>query len=78
MKVSKKWLQENCETIWGFGGQFTKDDLSEVKVPKGGFETTLTRKGVEAVEYGQRVDKFSVLIPNGIGWANCVPFNQGW
>jgi len=47
-------------------GQFTLEDLDDINVPKGEFETTLTRVGIEQVEWRQRREKFNIFIPGGI------------
>lgn len=71
--VSRKWLKENVEELSGFGGQITLDNLHEYcKVPKGGFDTTLSEQGKAAVEHGDRDKPFLVCIP-GAGWADCRP-----
>ncbi len=69
--VSKKWIGENVEKMSAVGGQITLDNLSEYcNVPKGGFETTLTKLGIEEVEAQARAKKFHILLP-GHGWAEC-------
>lgn len=69
--VTKSWIKSNVDVIWGAGGQYTKDDLDDTRVPKGGFDTTLTKHGIAAVERGERTSKFHILIP-GIGWCDCI------
>lgn len=70
-KVSKAWIRENVKTLWGFGGQVTIEDIDGIKVPAGGFDTTLTGEGKRRVEHGNRKDKFLILLPGGLGWADC-------
>lgn len=70
--VSKKWLLMHVYKMWGFGGQYTKEDFIKTKVPKGGFEITLTSKGMHSVECGERQSPFHVFIPH-IGWVHCQP-----
>lgn len=70
--VTKSWIVSNIKTLWGAGGQYTKEDLKNTRVPKGGFETTLTKKGIQAIEYGEFKKRFHILIP-GIGWCDCIP-----
>jgi len=75
--VTKKWIREYVEKLSGFGGQVDKDwVLENVKVPKGGFETTLTKIGKEAVEMEDLRKKFQILLPNGLGWADAWGYDN--
>lgn len=76
VSVSRKWILEYVESLYGFGGQFELGDINNIKVPKGGFETTLTSIGKQYVEWGKRTEKFQILIPDGIGWADAVPKSE--
>jgi hypothetical protein len=74
--VSYRWIRENVEDL-SFGGQIDKDNLREhVKIPRGGFQTTLTRRGIEAVEDRAYDRKFNILVP-GSGWADCFSYAEG-
>lgn len=69
VSVSRKWIKENVEKLYAFGGQIDKDAVLKMHVPRGGFETTLTKTGKEQVGYCERKEKFHILIPE-IGWAD--------
>lgn len=73
--VSSVWVEENVRQFYCFGGIIQKEDLPD-REPEGGFETTLTAKGVRAVEDGEYERKFHILIP-GAGWADCFPWDPG-
>lgn len=77
MRVNKKWIDAYVETLYGFGGQISKEDVvrrGEILRPKKGFETTLTEFGINNVEQGLYKGKFHILLPNGLGWCDCFGY----
>lgn len=79
-KVSKTWIREHVDSIHGFGGQITKEDVVEnarpsggIPIPRGGFDTTLSQIGITQVESGKLVGKFNILLPN-TGWADAITY----
>ena len=73
VNVTRKWIKENAEKLYAFGGQITLDNF-EKYLTKGSVQTTLTKKGIQAVELCEREEKFHIIIP-GVGVADC--FSNG-
>lgn len=71
--VSRKWIRENVMEISAFGGQIDKDDVLRMKVPRGGFETDLNKRGIEDAETRDHQIRFGILIP-GIGWGTAFTY----
>jgi hypothetical protein len=78
VKVSKKWVMENCASLNGGygsdgwnGGYLTLFNFKDITAQKGGFATNLTKSQKETVERGFGGLNFKILIP-GRGWANAT------
>ena len=74
--VSKKWIKENVSFLSGFGGQITLDNFEDLPALKGGHDTTLTKKGLLAVENGLYTEKFHIYLGGGLGWADAYGKNE--
>ena len=69
--VTQEWIRKYVQKLSGFGGLIDKEFVLENRrFSRGGFETTLTQIGKEAVEMRQRPKKFHILLPDGLGWAD--------
>lgn len=76
VKVSKKWVMENCASLNGGygsdgwnGGYLTLFNFKDITAQKGGFATNLTKSQKENIERGFGGIAFKVLI-QGRGWAD--------
>ena len=74
MNVKIEWINECVEKLYCFGGQIDLGNFEEYVSSKT-LQTTLTKKGILAVERCERKEKFHVLIP-GVGWADVWVYGQ--
>ena len=73
--VSRKWIDENVESLYCFGGQVDLDNYKEYIIGIKTLQTTLSSAAIRG-----EVDikgKFRILIP-GVGWADCFPKEQNF
>ena len=73
VNVTRKWIKENVQQLSAFGNQITLENFEEYVVGEGSLQTTLTKKGIDAVEAHEAKEKFHILIP-GVGWADCFAY----
>lgn len=70
-KVSKKFILDNVSKMYGFGGKVDIDFFkTDIKVPKGGFETTLSKEEINKLDNWEIAPRFKVLVPQ-FGWVDC-------
>lgn len=73
--ITKSWIKQNVEKLSAFGGQITLDNFDEYTEGQKTFQTTLTRKGIHAVELCEHRQKFNILI-SGVGWAEAWGYSD--
>jgi hypothetical protein len=69
-RVSRKWVLKNSNSV-KYGGR--KINLEDLPVPKGGFDSSLSRSGIKLIEdtkLRKIVKTFQIFIPK-LGWAEC-------
>lgn len=70
VNVTRRWIDENVDTLYCFGGQVDKENYKEYVV---GIKTLQTTLSAAAVRGKVSIKgKFGILIP-GLGWADCFP-----
>ncbi len=75
VNVTKAWIKTYVKKLSAFGGQITLDNFEEYVIPGKSVQTTLTFRGVSAVELGEHSQKFNILIP-GVGWAEAWGYSD--